>query len=128
MDVITANINWLATVAGAIAAFMLGWLWYSPKLFGAKWAAGVGIDLEETETLPVAAMTTQAAGTFLLAWTVGALMPLGGPVVVGLAVLSMICLLAAAGFFVRKSAYAIRTEIGFVAAMAVIMVAFQKIL
>jgi hypothetical protein len=38
MEEITANVNWLAVIVGAVLSFVLGWLWYSPKLFGTKWA------------------------------------------------------------------------------------------
>ena len=31
-------VNWLAVGVGTVAAFMVGWLWYSPLLFGKKWA------------------------------------------------------------------------------------------
>lgn len=29
-----ALVNWLAVSVGTIVAFLAGWLWYSPKLFG----------------------------------------------------------------------------------------------
>ncbi len=68
---ITANVNWLAVVVGAVAAFLLGWLWYSPKLFGVKWAQGVGVSLDKADGPPAAALLVQGLGTFLLAWVVG---------------------------------------------------------
>ncbi len=34
MAEITENDNWIAVVVGAVVSFLLGWLWYSPKLFG----------------------------------------------------------------------------------------------
>ena len=71
MPELTDNVNWLAVIIGFVLAFALGWLWYSPKLFGRKWAEGVGLDPKGPETMPVAAMAIQAAGTFLLAWLVG---------------------------------------------------------
>ena len=36
MGEITSGVNWLAVTVGAVAAFLLGWLWYSPKLFGGQ--------------------------------------------------------------------------------------------
>ena len=33
----TETINWLAVVAAAISAFVLGGIWYSPLLFGNAW-------------------------------------------------------------------------------------------
>jgi hypothetical protein len=43
MAEITENVNWIAVTVGAVLAFLLGWLWYSPKLFGTKWAEGAGV-------------------------------------------------------------------------------------
>ena len=43
MSELTSGVSWLAVIVGAIVAFLLGWLWYSPQLFGEKWAAGSGV-------------------------------------------------------------------------------------
>lgn len=40
-----SEINWLAVLVAAIAYFMLGAIWYSKALFAPKWAALVGIDM-----------------------------------------------------------------------------------
>ena len=37
-----ADLEWLAILAGTVAMFIFGWLWYAP-LFGKKWAAANGI-------------------------------------------------------------------------------------
>lgn len=39
MDISIAfsNINWLSVIVTSIVAFLLGWLWYSPVLFGKTW-------------------------------------------------------------------------------------------
>ena len=52
MGEITANVNWLAVIVGAVVAFLLGWLWYSPKLFGTQWAKDVGVELGRPMTCP----------------------------------------------------------------------------
>lgn len=41
------EINYFAVVAAAIAAFVLGGLWYSPALFGKTWQREVGLSDEE---------------------------------------------------------------------------------
>ena len=41
MDELTNDVSWLAVAVGAVVSFLVGWLWYSPKLFGPKWAEGV---------------------------------------------------------------------------------------
>ena len=38
MDV--ALMNWAAVVVGTIAAFGLGMIWFSPRMFGKGWAEG----------------------------------------------------------------------------------------
>ncbi len=129
MNEILLNINWLAVAVGAILAYMLGWLWYSPKMFGTKWMQGVGISFDDpSASPPVAAMVTQAIGTFLLAWVVGVTATHNAVTTIILITATYIFLLAAAGLFVRKSAYAIGVEVGFVIVMVNIMMACQAIL
>ena len=53
------DVNWLAVLAAAISAFLLGGLWYSPALFQKTWqrAAGLMIDPPiHLRTLPGCAM------------------------------------------------------------------------
>jgi hypothetical protein len=71
MNELLEGVNWTAVIVGFLISFFLGWLWYSPKLFGEKWAEGVGVSFEGECVMPVFAMVTQALGTFCLAWLVG---------------------------------------------------------
>jgi hypothetical protein len=48
MDMTT--INWLAVVAAAISAFLLGGLWYSPLLFAKPWMAASGMTEEKARS------------------------------------------------------------------------------
>lgn len=41
------EVNYFAIVAAALAAFVLGGLWYSPVLFGKTWQREVGLSDEE---------------------------------------------------------------------------------
>jgi hypothetical protein len=41
-----AELNWLAILVAAIAAFVLGGAWYSPRLFGNAWMQDVGLTEE----------------------------------------------------------------------------------
>lgn len=43
----TASVDYLAVVGAAIATFLVGGLWYSPVLFGARWAAYTGLEEEQ---------------------------------------------------------------------------------
>ena len=42
------EVSYLATVAGAVAGFMLGGLWYGP-IFGKAWMAENGISMEQVQ-------------------------------------------------------------------------------
>lgn len=47
--------NWLAIAAAAIAAFMIGGLWYSPLLFAKQWMVANLIPTGQMETMKAAA-------------------------------------------------------------------------
>ena len=125
---ITAGVNWLAVILGAVVAFVLGWLWYSPKVFGKKWAEGVGVDLGSASAMPVAAMVAQAIGTFLLAWVVGVTAVGSALFTFILIVLTIAVLVFAGGLYAKKSMYAVWVESGYIVAMGVVMFAAQAIL
>ena len=65
MNEIITDVNWLAVVVSAILSFMLGALWYSPLMFGKKWAEGVGMDLSGDTPMkpPASAMVVQMLGS-----------------------------------------------------------------
>ena len=128
MSEITTNVNWLAVGVGAVVAWALGALWYSPILFGMKWAEGVGLKLDSGSNPPVMAMVTQFIGSVLLSWVIGVTAASNALMTTILIVLMLACLLAANGMFAGKSNYAIATESGFVGAMAVVMIVCQGIM
>lgn len=128
MGEITANVNWLAVIIGAVLAYVLGWLWYSPRMFGTKWAEGVGVELGSASSMPVAAMVTQAIGTFLLAWVVGVTAANNALLTFILIIVTFAVLLFAGGLFTKKSSYANNVDVGFIVAMAVVMFVVQAIL
>jgi len=111
MEELTNNVNWLAVVVGFIVPFILGWLWYSPKLFGKKWAVGVGVELGSANTMPVAAMVTQALGTFLLAWVVGITAAQDALLTIILIVITYVMLQISSGLFTKKSTAAIGIDL-----------------
>jgi hypothetical protein len=90
MEAITAGVSWIDVIVGAVLAFVLGWLWYSPQLFGKQWAAALGIELGSASSMPMAAMVSQGVGLILVAWAcalVGANFWIWAVVVIGFAVL-----------------------------------------
>ena len=44
-------INYLAAIVAAVVAFGIGWLWYSPMLFGKQWAAANGYTPEKIQAM-----------------------------------------------------------------------------
>ncbi len=64
MQEVTTQVNWLAAVVGAVTAFVAGSLWYSPWVFGRRWAEGLGFSLEGKP--PLEPMLAQIAGLGLL--------------------------------------------------------------
>jgi len=39
-------VNWFAIIVAAIVSFVLGWIWYSDKVFGKKWRQLFGVSEE----------------------------------------------------------------------------------
>jgi Protein of unknown function (DUF1761) len=128
MGELTEGVNWLAVIIGTILSFILGWAWYSPMLFAKKWIEGINVKPNPDAKVPVSALVMQLIGTFLLAWLVGITAAHNALATIILIVLTIIVLIVANGIFTSKSNYAIATETGFVAAMAVVMIAVQAIL
>ncbi len=128
MQEITANVSWLAVIVGTILSFLLGWLWYSPMLFGKKWAEGVGVELGAASDMPVGAMVTQLIGIFLLAWVFGVTAANEALLTIILVVLTLAALIFSGGMFAKKSMYAVYTESGFIIAMGVVMFLVQAVL
>ncbi len=75
-----------------------------------------------------APMVLQAIGTFLLAWVVGVTTARNAPATIMLIAIAFMVLQAASGKFTGKSNYAIGTEVGFIAAMVLLMIIVQEIL
>ena len=63
------DINWLATVLTGIAAFMLGSLWYSSRLFGKPWMRAMGLtlnDIKDSEKPMGPALLASLASSLLM--------------------------------------------------------------
>jgi hypothetical protein len=128
MEEITANVNWLAVIVGAVLSFLLGWLWYSPMLFGTKWAEGVGVELGAASAMPVGAMVSQAVAILLLAWLFGVTAGNDALLTIILVVLAIAAFIFSGGMFTNKSMYAVYTETGYIIAIAVVMFVVQAVL
>ncbi|PCJ08286.1 MAG: twitching motility protein PilT [Rhodobacteraceae bacterium] len=121
------GVSWTGVIAGAIAAFLLGWLWYSPKLFGVKWAQGVGVKMGAADEMPKAAMICQISGLFLVSWLVGVTAVSNALLTIILAVVAFSVMGYASGLFRKNSAYARAVDAGYWVVSVVVMVIFQGI-
>lgn len=119
MDI--ALMNWAAVVAGTIAAFGLGMLWFSPRMFGNAWAAG-SHSIQPPASPPVLAMLIQFIGTAILALVVGitetnqAIMTAIG------AILAVALIVAGMDLFSQKSGKATAIDAGYVVAAGILMI------
>lgn len=57
---------WIAVLVAFVAYFILSFLWWGP-IFGKKWAAEMGMDIDEQPNMALA-MGLQALSTFLIAY------------------------------------------------------------
>lgn len=128
MQEIIANVNWLAVIVGAVVAFLAGWLWYSPMLFGKTWAAGNNLELGSAQDMPMAAMATQGVGLLLLSWFVGVTAVESKLFTFILAVVAFSVLNASGGLFTKKPGAVIGIDIGYWIVAAIIMFLAQGIL
>jgi len=127
MGEITANVNWIAVVVGAVLSFLAGWLWYSPILFGPKWADGVGVEMGTASEMPVAAMVTQIVGLLLMSWFVGVTAANEALLTVILATIAFTVLAYSGGLFTKKSTYARNVEAGYWVISLIIMIIVQAV-
>ncbi|NKB51841.1 MAG: DUF1761 family protein [Rhizobiaceae bacterium] len=121
------NINWIAVIVGTVVAFLVGWLWYSPKLFGTGWAAGSGVELGSAQSMPVFAMVSQLVALFLLALVIGITATFEHLITAIIAILAAACFTMSAGAFVKKSGYALGVDFGYIVVAGVVMIICQGI-
>ena len=127
MNELTLGVSWLGVAVGAIVSFFLGWLWFSPMLFGTKWADGVGVELGTASEMPVGAMVCQVIGLILMSWFVGVTAVSNALLTVILGTLAFVVLAYSGGLFTKKSNYARSVEAGFWISALVIMIVCQGV-
>ena len=130
MNELTDAVNWQAVIVSFVLSFMLGWLWFSPKLFGKKWADGVpGVSMEDDCGKPPAlAMITQALGVFGLAWVIGVTASYNALATAILISVTLVLLIISNGKFANKSNTAVIIEAAYIIVMVIIMVVCQALL
>jgi len=123
-----ASVNWLAVFAGAIVSFLGCWLWYSPKVFGKKWATGSGVTMDSDTKPPVFALVAQFIAFLLLATVVGITATSNALFTAIIAILAVAIFVAASSGFVNKSAAAITIEVIYIVIAGIIMITAQGLL
>ena len=119
--------NWGAVALGTVVAFLLGMLWFSPKMFGAAWSAG-SHNIQAPASPPLAAMVIQLIGTFAMAFVIGMTETNEAIGTAIAAVLAITLIVAGMDLFSQKSAKATLIDAGYVVAMGVLMIGAQGVL
>jgi len=119
--------NWLAVIVGTIVAFLVGWLWYSPKLFGKGWAEGSGVELGSAGGMPVVAMVSQLLALLALALVIGKTATTNDLYTAILAIVAAGLFVYSNASFSGKSNYARNVDIFYVLLSGVIMIVCQGI-
>lgn len=121
-------VNWLAVGVGAIAAFLVGWAWYSPFLFGKKWAEGSGVELGDAKDMPVVAMVSNFIALFLLSLVVGITATQDMLITAIVAILACALFAFSMGGYVKKSSYAMIVDLLYIVVAGIVMIICQGIL
>lgn len=66
---ITFEVNYVAVVAAAIATMIIGFIWYHPKVLGARWAASSGKSMGDMTMSPMG-YGVMAITALISAWAV----------------------------------------------------------
>lgn len=128
MSEITLGVSWLAVLAGAVLSFLLGWLWYGPKLFGTKWAEGSHVKMDSAGAMPMGAMASQALGLLLMSWFVGVTANNNALYTVILATVAFTVLQFSGNSFSGKSHYARLVDAGYWIACLVVMIICEGVI
>lgn len=120
-------VNWAAVTVGTVAAFGLGMLWFSPRLFGQAWARG-SHDLQPPAVPPIAAMLVQFLATFALALVVGLTETTNALATAFTAIFAVALFVAGMDLFSQKSGKATMIDAGYVLASGAVMIFAQALL
>ena len=120
MQEIFTDVNWVAIIVGAVVAFILGWVWYSPIMFSETWKQGIGTPVVPNRPM-VPLLIVQFVGSLLFAWALVVALQSSLELAILVAVATA-ALIKANGLFAGKSMAAIAIESSYVLAQAVIMI------
>ncbi len=76
MQMISVDVNFVTVIIAAIVAFIVGWLWHSPMLFGKQWMKLSGLSekaMKKMEMMPmVLQFITAIVTAYVFAFLLGA--------------------------------------------------------
>ncbi len=121
------NLNWIAIITGTIASFLLGWVLYSPGVFGRKWAEGSRVELGSASSMPVFAMATQLVALFALSLVIGITATTNSLGAAIAAIIAAALFAVSGGAFIKKTGYALAVDGGYIIAAGVLMIAAQAL-
>ncbi|WP_421858311.1 DUF1761 domain-containing protein [Oricola sp.] len=127
MQEVAANVSWLATVIGAGVAFVTGWFWFSPNLFGKAWSGGHDVS-KDGNPMRAAAKASQVAGLLLVSWFTGIMVAHDQLFAFVLAVAGYSVLKGSSSLFANKSGTVIAIDFSYWVLAAVIMVLAHTLL
>lgn len=121
-----ADVNWIGVGLGAVASFVLGWFWYSPKGFYPAWSASAGVKHEKGDPMG-AAFGSLVVGLVLYAVFVGVMVARGqtGPLL--LAILTFIIMGYSNNAFKKLGAVSRTVDAGSWAASGAVMLLAQML-
>ncbi|QMU56950.1 MAG: DUF1761 family protein [Boseongicola sp.] len=119
-------LNIPAVIAGAVAAFIFGWIIYHPKVLGKTWAEGSGVDLGGSP--PAMAFVAQILGLISLAIVVGVTATVSFLGTALLAILACAMFVVSGGAFLKKSTGALVTDGVYVIGAGALMIVAQGLL
>jgi Protein of unknown function (DUF1761) len=128
MTIELADMNWLAVIVGTVVAFVAGWLWYSPKLFGKGWAEGSKVELGSAQSMPLVAMVAQLVALFFLALVIGITAVHNQLFTAIFAIVALAAFSISGGAFTHKSNYALMVDGGYAVVAGILMIVVQGIL
>lgn len=120
LETFISQVEWMTVTISTLVCFVLGWLWYSDKLFGKQWKAGLGTP---AWTAPMwMPMSAQLGSTFLLAIIINMATADGHAFHAILVAITVAGFIKANGYFSGKTMTAVSVDVLYVVVMAAIMI------
>jgi len=120
-------LNWPAVITGTIAAFALGFIWFSPMMFGKKWSSG-SHNIQPPTSPPIIAMVIQFLGMFALAIVIGMTETTGAILIALTAIIATALIVAGMDLFSQKTGKATTIDASYIVVSGALMIFAQVIL